>query len=167
MKYSKAICDKICELKATGNHTLEQICDKVKIATSTYHKWKKEQIEFSNALVVAEEMRLDSITQMARTGLAKLVAPEESEEIFEEWEFDEDGKDRLVKKRIVKKTANPNATAVIFTLTNGDSDNFKHTNHLDMTSKGKSIVDYSNTSTDDLKERAALLDKLESSEDKK
>lgn len=125
MKYSPEIVKQICELVATGDHIIKDICKQVGISEAIYYVWKEEKLEFLELLKKAEAERLQAFKNMARSGLAKLLDVYEFEEVTTEF-IDQKGKPKVKSRKVTKKVIMPNATAVIFALTNQDSENFKH-----------------------------------------
>jgi transposase-like protein len=143
MKYSKEKAAAICELFATGEHKIADVCKATGITESTFHKWKAEKSEFSESLKKAEASRLAQFATLARSGLAKLLDVYEVEETTTEYvdSKGEDGKSKpkIKGRKVTVRKFMPNATAVIFALKNLDSENFKdkqemeHTGGLAMT----------------------------------
>lgn len=76
---------------------------------------------------------------MALSGLAKLLNEHEYEEIHTDYVDGKDGKPKVKSQKRVKKKIMPNPTAVIFTLTNRDSIDWKHQSNIDHTTKGESM----------------------------
>ena len=155
-KYSEKKADLICELVASGDYKIVDLCKKAGISHETYYAWKKSKPEFSESLKRSEEQRLEVFKNMARSGLAKLLDVYEYEEIHTEYVDDPKnaGKPKIKSKKIITKKIMPNPTAVIFALTNLDPANFKHLQHIDHTSKGEKVspIDYSKLSDSALKE---------------
>lgn len=141
MKYNNKIADKICELLATGRHRIEDICKMVGITKATFYHWKDSKLYFSDKLKEAEEKRLESFADMAKSGLAKLLDVHQFVETKTEYETvkDKDGKDtrRVKSKTKTTKFIMPNPAAVIFTLTNRLPDDWK--NKHDHTTNGESL----------------------------
>jgi len=121
----------ICDELATGNHTIADVCKKVGISEALYYKWKTDKIEFLEALKHVEAKRLEVFANMAKSGLAKLLDIHEYEEITTEYENDKQGKPIIKAQKRVKKKIMPNPTAVIFTLTNRDPENWKNKQSID------------------------------------
>jgi len=166
MKYSDKIADKIAEDLAEGNLKIEDVCKKNGITKPTFYEWKKSKPYFSNRIKEAYELRLESLGDMADSGLAKLLNGHEYEEVTTVYEsgMDKDGNiiPVIKEKKVVKKFHMPNATAVLFTKTNRDSENWKHMQYVDHTSKGSKITqDFSGVSTKELLKRAKAIKKLE------
>lgn len=130
-RYSKALVKLICDELSTGNHTIADVCKKVGIHESTYYEWKNTKPEFSEALKEVEVKRLAAFANMARSGLAKLLDIHEYEEVTTEYENDKKGKPIIKSQKRVKKKIMPNPTAVIFTLTNREPNDWKNRQSID------------------------------------
>jgi transposase-like protein len=124
VKYSKELSERICELFASGETTVADVCKAVGISQAVYFKWKAEKVEFLEALKKAEKLRLDAFRNMARSGLAALLVVQELEETTTEY-VDKEGKPTVKSRKVTKRKVMPSATAVIFALKNLDSENFK------------------------------------------
>lgn len=135
-KYTKALVKEICDLLATGKHTIADTCTIVGISEAIFYRWKIDKVEFLEAVKKAEAGRLVAFKEMAVSGLATLLSVHEFEEVSTEYENDKDGKPVIKKQKRVKKKIMPNPTAVIFTLTNLDSENWKNRQQTDLTNKG-------------------------------
>lgn len=155
MKYSKKLADRICELVATGDHTVEDVCKQVGISESIFYKWKSEKLEFLESLKKAQDTRLDSFAKMAKSGLAKLLDIYEFEEVTTEWVEGKDGKPKIKFQKKVKKAIMPNAAAVIFTLTNRDPENWKNKQEVSGTNINYNVP----VSRDEIKEISEELEK--------
>lgn len=164
MKYSKEIVERICELKALGDHKVVDICKQVGINPDTYYEWKKSHPDFSEALKEADNQRLEAFRDMARSGLAKLLNGHEYDEETTVYVSGVNEAGQVVptikERKVVKKKVMPNSTAVIFALTNQDPSNFKHVNHIDHTSKGNPVFDYSGMTTEELLARGKALKQI-------
>lgn len=142
MKYSKALVKEICEELATGKHTIADTCIKVGISEATFHHWRNTKLEFSEALKGAEYKRLESFKNMALSGLAKILDVYEYEEVHTDYENDKTGKPKVKGQKRVKKFTMPNTAAIIFTLTNRDSQDWQNKQNVDHTSNGKGFLDF-------------------------
>ncbi len=140
MKYSKEIVKTICDLKSHDSYTIPEICAKVGITETTYHEWKARKPEFSEALKSAEHEFLSKISVIAKNSLAKKVAGYDYDEVSTTIVEGKDGKPRIKDKKTVKKHVPPDTAAVIFALTNTDSENFKNTRYHDLNINEKKRV---------------------------
>ena len=130
-KYSKGLVKTICAELATGNLTIADVCKKVGISEATFYYWKTTKPEFLEAYKEAEQLRLESFKEMAKSGLAKLLDIHEYEEVTTEYENDKKGKPIIKSQKRVKKKIMPSATAVMFALTNREPENWKNRQSID------------------------------------
>lgn len=171
MKYIPEVVDKICDLLSSGDYTIKDVCRQVGINEDTYHTWKKEKPDFSEAIKKAEIARLDSFAKMAKSGLAKLLDVYEYEEVTTEY-VDSKGKDdngnevskpKIKSRKVVKKFIMPNPTAVIFALKNRDPDNWADKQEVDVKTNGESLnkkADLSKLTDEELRVRAEIDRKI-------
>lgn len=138
-KYNKKLVKSICDLLATGKYSILDTCKQLGVAESTFYYWKRTKPAFAEAIKEAEVRRLESYREMAISGLAKLLDVHEFDEIKVEYENGKDGKPKIKSQTTIKKKIMPNPAAVIFTLTNRDSENWKNRQNTDVTTKGESI----------------------------
>ena len=102
-KYSEKIKNQICLLIEKDTYTIPEICKNVGIAERTFHKWKKEIPEFSEALELSVKNRSEKIAQTARNSLLKkLNGFDITETRIVHIRDKETGK--LVEKEIIKTT---------------------------------------------------------------
>jgi len=161
-KYTPTLKKKVAELIANGDHTIKDICKQIGIHPGTFHAWRNPnhrdyKNDFPELLKKADVQRLEAFKNMARSGLAVLISPSEAKE--ERIEYSSDGK-TIKSKTITTKVIQPNPLSVIFTLTNQDSENFKHKQHIDHTTKEETINPGA-LPTVELAKRVVLLAELE------
>lgn len=121
-KYNNELVDKICELIEQDTYTIEEICKNVGIVESTFYEWKATKEEFSEAIKKAEKKRMEKLAVEARNSLRKLVCG--FEVVNTKIKKGKDG--NVIEEVIETKNIEPNTGAVIFALTNADSENFKN-----------------------------------------
>ena len=121
-KYNNELVDKICELIEQDTYTIEEICKNVGIVESTFYEWKATKEEFSEAIKKAEKKRMNKLAIAARNSLMRLVCG--FEVVHTKIKKVKDGK--VIEEVIETKNIEPNTGAVIFALTNADSENFKN-----------------------------------------
>ena len=136
MKYSKKIIRKIVSLIKSDTYTIPEICERVGISEAIYHKWKSDKLEFFEAVKKAEESRTKFFVSEAKKSLLKKVQGYEVDERTTESSMQVDGTPKLDKIKIVRKHFQPDTAAIIFTLCNGDPDNFKNRQLNEITGKG-------------------------------
>lgn len=131
-KYSKKIVDRICKLISSDSYTIVEICNQVGINQDTYHTWKKEKPEFSEAIEKAQDARRAYFALEAKNSLLKKVQGYSVDETKTVWvdsgKKGEDGKSTPKIKEQVKTTKHiqPDTAAIIFTLINCDGENWKN-----------------------------------------
>jgi len=163
-KYTPARKKKIFELVSTGDYRIIDICKKVGISETQFHAWKDPnhtqfKTEFTELIKEADRRRLDAFKTMARTGLAMKLMGHQYEEVTQEFEVSKNGKTKKLKSfRTVTKFIMPTDTSIIFTLTNKDPENFKHSNRLALDHKiEEPTIDPGTLPTKELEKRTLLL----------
>lgn len=145
-KYSKIIVDKICSLIREDSYTIAEICEQVGISEAIYFKWKNEKVEFFESIKKAEEARLQFFLAEAKKSLLKKIQGYDIEETKTVYlkpnkddvvVDDESGKKKLKVKEqtVIKKHVQADTAAIIFTLTNGDPENWKNRQNSDINAK--------------------------------
>ncbi len=130
---------RICEKYALGTYTLLSCCESEGISDNTFRKWCNDISDisdsFKNAQTAADNQYKKELKEKAKTALTKLIEGFESVESFQEGVPDKKGKITTTKVTTKKRFIGPNPIAVIFALTNVDSENFKHKNETAVTGK--------------------------------
>jgi len=161
-KYTPAIKKKIFKLVSTGEHRIIDICTQVGISETQYYAWKDPshtqfKTDFTELIKEADRRRLDAFKTMARTGLAMKLMGHKYEEVTQEYEI-VNGKQILKGFKTVTKFIMPTDTSIIFTLTNKDPENFKHSNRLALDHKiEEPTIDPGTLPTKELEKRTLLL----------
>lgn len=147
-KYNKDLVEEICKLIITDSYTYEEICSMVKIRQSTFYKWKAEKVEFSDAIKAAQKERDEIFVVAARKSLRKLVEGYSVDEIkvvtVDSGKTDANGNPipKIKEQTKTNKHYKPDTAAVIFTLANLDSDNFKNKQQSELVGKdGERLFD--------------------------
>ena len=124
-KYSEKIKSQICKLIEEDTYTIPEICKNVGIAERTFHKWKNEISEFSEAIEQATKNRNEKFAQTARKSLLKKISGFDVTETKITHTRDKKTGE-MVEKEVVKTTKRiiPDTSALIFALTNTDSSNW-------------------------------------------
>lgn len=131
MKYTPDKVSEICHHLAEGK-TRADACRLSGIGTSTFHEWLNEKAEFAEAIKRAEQEYRDwyskDLVQAAKKSLKELILGWECEEVQTEYEQDPHNPQapRIKRQRRVVKKFKPDATAIIFALTNKAPDEFKN-----------------------------------------
>lgn len=146
-KYNKGIVDNICKLIESDSYLCKDICRKVGISQSTYFEWLDNKPEFSEAVKRAKERYLDTIAIEAEKSLVKLVkgysVTEKHTTTVGSGKYDTNGNEipKIREQKIVEKHFQPNTAAVIFSLTNRDSANWKNKLNNEVTgADGKDLI---------------------------
>lgn len=147
---------KICDLYATDKYTIENACESQGVPYATFYGWitptRKGYVQEIQEIYLKahEEKRLnrsrtlqerkESIGEIALESLKKKVEGWKWQETTREGkgEDEETGNRRTVK--VVDKFQVPDATSLIFALTNAFPDEFKNKHNTDITSGDKPIV---------------------------
>lgn len=153
MKYEQELLDRIYDLFATGDYSIEHICRQVGISEETFYQWKKDpnKPEFSESLKIAQAKRLEAFKNMARSGLAKRLDFHVVEENKVENKLitkkrrlkHPDGTIEEFEERVpvkasetkITKVFPPSDNLIMFTLNNQDPENFRHVSHHQHTGK--------------------------------
>ena len=124
---------------------------------NTYFRWMQEHPEFADAVERAKDERMQKLVVEARKSLLKKITGYDVEEthtvVIPNGEKGPDGKPKgkVKEKKTVIKHIQPDTMAIIFTLTNGDSENFKNKHSIEATGKdGKDL--FESKSISELKE---------------
>lgn len=101
-------------------------CKKVGISKETFYTWINDKPDFSDSLKKARKEFRETIVQTLEQSLWKRAAGYEIEESKNEYRTLKDGSKVLVKSRKITKHFPPDTGALIFALTNLDSENWKN-----------------------------------------
>jgi hypothetical protein len=138
LKYIQRICKAIQE-----GATLLSACTAVGICEDTFRKWRKENDKIEAAYRASmdewRQLKRESLRFKAYSALEKVVEGYEVEEVEEEFEVTADGVEKIVKKKVKKKTILPNVSAIIFAMSNLD-ENFSRTDRPSEDKQGTSAA---------------------------
>lgn len=149
-KKSRELYEMIVNFRKNTDLTVVEICEQVGIGESTYYDWLRDESELSEAIRVAEKVRMDRMRDLSRKLAFKRLEGHEIEEEKIEYERKmvkviEDGKEKMVSrpeiksKTVTKKIVHCGDGFLQYMLNNTDPENFKSVNHIDHTSKGKEV----------------------------
>ena len=150
MAYSKKIVKQIAGLIKSDTYTIAEICHIVGIAPKTYYLWLQNKPEFAEAVERAKDERMQALVVAARRSLMKRITGYDTEETVTVIVPDKNGgkdengktKGRVKETKRVMKHIQPDTMAIIFALTNGDSENFKNKHSVEATGKdGKDLFE--------------------------
>lgn len=128
-KYCTDIVNRICELIETDSYTDKEICKMVGISQETFITWKTEKPEFSEAIKKAEQKFLKLIASEAKKSLMKKIqgyTVQEKRTVYAAELKEGKSKPRIKEQTVTDKHYQPDTVAIIFALTNQDSENFKN-----------------------------------------
>lgn len=132
MKYCKQIADKVVALYATGDQSVQAICNAVKIERTTFYLWKSNNASFRKRIEEAEITRLESIGDLAMSAMKILLEKHEYEETTIDYEPDKNGKPKIKSQKTVKKFIMPNPAMVALALTNRKAKDWKNKQSVDL-----------------------------------
>lgn len=145
-KYNKKIADKIYTLIASDTYTVAEICRMVKIAPSTYFEWVNKYREFSDGIKKAEAARMNFFVAEAKKSLVKKLQgytiQEKQVTTIGSGKYDVNGKEipKIKEQKVVDKHCQPDTAAIIFTLCNGEPENWKNRQVAELTGRdGKDL----------------------------
>ncbi|MDR2009940.1 MAG: hypothetical protein LBQ22_05615 [Bacteroidales bacterium] len=145
-KYSQKLVDKICALIEADTYTVAEICRMVKIDRSTYFDWLNTKPDFSDAIKKAQETRTAFFVAEAKKSLLKKIqgytVQEKHTTTVGSGKFDVNGveKPKIKEQKTVDKHFQPDTAAIIFTLCNGEPENWKNRQNTEVTGKdGKDL----------------------------
>lgn len=133
-KYNSKKADQIVELFRADTYTVFEICRIVKISKSTLYRWMSEYPDFAQAIEDAKDERAQILVVAAKKSLRRKIEGYDVTETrvvtVPHKEKDKDGKTiekpRIKEQITTKKHIQPDTAAIIFTLTNGDPDNWRN-----------------------------------------
>lgn len=131
-KYNAKIVERICLLIKTDSYTVAEICEQVSINQDTYYDWFKNKPEFSDAIKKAKGEFDDFLLVEARKSLVKKIRgytiQEKKTVTVDTGKVNDEGKPivKVKEHSVTDKHFQPDTAAIIFTLCNRDSDNWKN-----------------------------------------
>ena len=141
MKYNKKIVEKICELIRSDSYTIFEICKQVGISKQTYYNWIDNKIDFLDSIKKAKEHYDEFVISEAKKSLIKKIKGYEYEEKTTEVEVNQQGEAKATKVRTIKKHAQPDTAAIIFTLCNKAPNEYQNKYNTELTGKdGKDLI---------------------------
>ena len=152
-KYNKKIAEKICSLIATDTYTVAEVCRMI-----------TRFPEFSENIKKAEAERMAFFVAEAKKSLLRKIqgytVQEKHITTVGSGKYDINGKEipRIKEQKIVDKHYQPDTAAIIFTLTNGEPENWKNRQNNEVTGKdGKDL--FGQLTDEELDARIAELEK--------
>lgn len=163
-KYSKKMVDNICYLLKSDSYTIAEVCRMVGINPDTYYDWQANKPDFSERIKKAQDERMMFFVSEAKKSLLKKVqgyTVDETKTVYVDSGKTKPGEKpqpKVKEQTIIKKHIQPDTAAIIFTLTNGDPDNWRNRQSNEVTGKdGKDL--FSGLSDDELDKKIKELEK--------
>lgn len=162
-KYNKKMVERIVGLIKSDTYTIAEICRQVGINQKTFYEWINTHEEFALAV---EEARAELMQSMAMVAKKSLRRKLEGYDVTEtrtvtvpSSKLDKEGNPlpKIKEQITTKKHIAADTTAIIFTLTNGDSDHWRNRQSTEVT--GKDGQDLFAKKTDE--ELAAMIQDLQ------
>lgn len=131
-KYSKSKLDKICSLIKEDSFTIAEICVKVNISERSFYEWQSKYAEFADAIKKARDEFSTLLVVEAKRSLMKKLKGYTIQEVktvnVVTKQVDEEGNpiEKQKERTIIDRHFQPDTAAIIFTLCNRDSDNWKN-----------------------------------------
>lgn len=131
----------ICERYATDKYTIDSCCKKHGITHRTFRNWCVDVSEVSDLYLKAQQdaanIKKERLKEKALQGLEKLISgykvtEETREQLVNQLgriSLDDEGQP-IEKVKKVMKHVGPNPTAIIFTLTNRDPEEWKNSQNI-------------------------------------
>lgn len=154
-KYNKEIVKHITDLIKKDSYTIEEICDIVDISGDTYFRWIKTKPDFSEAVKKAQDKFNDKIVADAKKSLAKKVLGYEVEETKTVYSDDGTGKPKIKERSVIKKHFQPDTAAIIFTLCNRDSENWKNRQSTELSGRDGNAIEVTSNFLELMKQATA------------
>lgn len=163
------LTEKICEIYAQGEFTLESCCNHMGVQYRTFRQWITTYSALADSYKEARnekrEKRKTQLLVLAETALEKRLKGYEVEEITVEGKGIEGKADSIQAERLrrVRKTVPPDSTLIIYALKISDPQRYQEKQVLEIQQSDEVIprsADYSNLTDDEKGELLRLLEKL-------
>ena len=144
LKFTKELKQEACRLKSETDLTERKIIEKLGITKTTFYKHLIEDEDFKDSFKKADQERLKEIGKICRDiGFKRLTEGQPYEEVTIEEVPVYNGKTNKVEihKKVKKVTKKIHASDsyLMYMHNNLDSENFRHKDHVDITSGNKPI----------------------------
>lgn len=163
-KYNKKVVSQIVELLRSDTYTIIEVCRIVGISQRTFYAWQSEYPDFQQAVQEAKDERVQFFVKEAKKSLLKKIQGYEVEEVktvsVGGKQTDEEGNPAMYVKEqtITTKHIQPDTSAIIFTLTNCDPENWKNKHSNEVAGKdGKDL--FMNISDEELDKKIQDLER--------
>lgn len=143
-KYNRKMVERIYELIRSDTYTVTEICSNVGISKETFYSWIKEKGDFSDMVTRAREEVMERLVKEAKNSLMKKVKGYEAIEtktVYVDAGAKGESKPKIKESTKIVKHIQPDTSAIIFALTNGDPSQWKNRQQSEMTGKdGEKLI---------------------------
>lgn len=163
-KLTKKVWKRIIDMVKSDTYTHTEICDACGISRRIFYYWREQNPEFDQDVRDAEDARMQDLVKVAKRSLRRKVEGYTVDETqvlsIPSKEKDANGKPKPVIKeqRTTHRHVAPDTAAIIFTLTNGDPDNWRNRQTNEVTGKDGAPL-FKDISDSDLDKRIAELER--------
>lgn len=164
-KYNEKTVGRILSLIRHDTYIVPEICRQAGIAKTTFYRWQEEHPEFAEAIEEAREERLQQFVKEAERSLLKRIQGYDVTEtrVVTVPTRGNPSKPTIKEQTSTKKHVQPDTTAIIFALTNGDPTRWRNKHSAELTGKdGKAL--FEGLSNEALAEQIAELQRKLSDE---
>ncbi len=162
-RLTKKMHDRIVEMVQSDTYTYTEICAACGITTRTFYLWRENFPDFDQDIKDAEESRMQDFVKIAKRSLRRKIEGYTVDETcvttVPSRKKDEKGKPipEIKEQKTNHRHVAPDTAAIIFTLTNGDPDNWRNRQTNEVVGKdGKDL--FKDMSDADLDKRIAELE---------
>lgn len=141
-KYTPEIISEICAELEQGR-SAKDTCRRVNIAEDTFYTWMKEHPEFAERVKAARKVYDDwernELVKDCKLSLKELIRGAEVTDTQTEYEPGKDGEPRIRRQITKTRRQAPNATAIIFALSNRDPEHWQNKYTQELTGKVQTV----------------------------
>lgn len=135
-KCTKDLINKVYKLLSSDTYTVREVAEQCGISETSFYEYQNRYTEFAKAVKKAEEARLDKFKAEAKKSLLKkLTGFEVTETEVVTIPGGMNGKPTIKEQKTKKRFILPDTAAIIFTLTNVDSSNWRNRQTTELTGK--------------------------------
>lgn len=142
LKLTKTLRERIVEMLQSDTYTYKEICDACGITTRTFYLWREKFPDFDQDIKDAEDARMQEFVKIAKRSLRRKIEGYAVDETcvttIPSRKKDEKGKPipEIKEQKTNHRHVAPDTAAIIFTLTNGDPDNWRNRQTNEVVGKG-------------------------------
>lgn len=116
---------RIVELVRTKGASQQAICRDIGISASTLRRWLRDNPELAKSVMEAKRKLFESLVEQALMALNRRITGYKTTETKVTYAVDKDGNKVVKDHTEVIKEVSPDLSAIVFTLTNRDCDNWQ------------------------------------------